>query len=169
MSLTIPKKMCVHSLHLKKSLLELMQIFIRHCNGRDAQKWFCIWRSGSAVSVHMEDSIQPKIILTMWGVISWMSVTVHVYNHLKIKMKLTSYWNTLRCCTHVCSTLIVFQSLTQIFLFSNLALGRELRVVPGSLHPNMLNMGKEFTWVTGQSISLRTTDWGKLFSFHDQN
>lgn len=63
-SLAIPNT--VHSLHLKKSLLEVMHIFIRHHNVRDARKQFCIWKSGSAVSGHMEDSIPPKIILTTW-------------------------------------------------------------------------------------------------------
>lgn len=53
--------------------------------------------------------------------------------------------------TKILHTKILSESSSDLFV-SKIFIGEWSEVVPGSLHPNMLNMGKEFTQVTGQSF-----------------
>lgn len=65
-----------------------MRFFVGYDHYRDPHKWFCIWKSGSAVSVHMGDFHATSDFDCVCGEVLFLAWPSQAYNHLRQEWKL---------------------------------------------------------------------------------
>lgn len=126
-SATVPKN---ETLHLSVAYWSSMQIFVGYNDYRDPQKWFCIWKSGSAFCVHIGDfhATCTSDFDCVWGKVLFLAWPSQAYNHLRQEWKLLAA-GILQDVVHMYAPFFSSESFW-IFLaslFPNVALERGLR------------------------------------------